>query len=81
MLQVYQTDEQMEGAHQTYAVISFPGAEDNRPFAIAPCGEKDDVECEDPANAAPINLGPEPDVIPAAAETFCAKFVHLCRTN
>ena len=44
---------------------------------MAPWGEKEDVECEDPANAAPMNFGPEPEVIPPAADTFVANVVHL----
>ena len=61
----------------TYAVISFPGAESRSPLEMAPWGEKEDVECEDPANAAPMNFGPEPEVIPPAADTFVANRVYI----
>lgn len=35
------------------------------------------MECEDSAKAAPMNFGPEPEVMPPATDTFDANLVHL----
>lgn len=35
------------------------------------------MECEDSAKAAPMNFGPEPEVMPPATDTFDANVVHL----
>ena len=61
----------------THVVIILPTSECNRPFANAPCGEKEFVLCDDPAKDAPMNSGPPGVPMRNTSETFWANVVHL----
>lgn len=47
------------------------------PALKIPWGEKPEVVREEPANAAPMNLGPCVTERPSAVETLVAKVIHL----
>lgn len=58
-------------------MIAAPAADERTPSLNIACGEKPVVECDDPAKAAPQNLGAVPIAALTPAVTLVANVVHL----